>query len=436
MRFDGPPGTSYHPRGSSGSSSSLAVSCPNQRATDGRDPLDQFDLEDLPHSGLPSRRTVLAALGVAAATMAAGEAPEGASARRDKRRRKRVKRRNGRRASGGDHSGSSGAGPEPGAGRPRRVGTTFSQRQCGYLGLDVRNTFAQVCSLGLDLVRLCAYWDEIEPVAGQYDFTLLDELLAMAAAHGIPVALAVGMKAPRWPEFHFPSWVASRYAIDQTDQPLDAIPGLADQALAFVSAVVAHVYDAPGLAYWQIENEPFHALEITGNRYLSSQFVSQEAVLVRQASLPGQKLLTTTAINLWPPEGKPEDDDALVQAIAISDAVGINVYGKVPVGGGDYLEPSPAYWSKLQAWHGEIEAAGREAWIAELQAEPWEQGPWETVRNWATTPSSSPEQTTALMQRVARLGYDTVMLWGCEYWVYRQRQGDSRWWEAMGRMIG
>ena len=315
--------------------------------------------------------------------------------------------------------------------RPRRVGTTFSQRQCGYLGLDPLETFAEVCTLDLDLVRLCCYWDEIEPQEGEFDFTTLDALLEIATEHRIPVILAVGMKAPRWPEFHFPEWVRNRFPVHETGQPLDTLPGLADLVFTFVRAVVAHAQHTPAVRYWQVENEPFHAMEITGHRYLSKDFVEQEAALVREMARPDQGIVVTNAINLWPPEGAPEDDAALDQSLAIADIIGINVYGKVPMESGDYLQPSPAFWTKLRAWRGLIEDDGKDAWIAELQAEPWERSPWEVVRDLSTTISASPSQTLTMAARATLFGYETCLLWGCEYWVYRRLAGDDSWWAAM-----
>ncbi len=95
--------------------------------------------------------------------------------------------------------------------RPPYLGTTFSQLQCRYIGLDYRAAFQDICQIGLDRIRLCAYWNEIETQPGLYDFSILDWLLAEADRNQIEVVLAVGMKVPRWTEFYFPQWVSDRY---------------------------------------------------------------------------------------------------------------------------------------------------------------------------------------------------------------------------------
>ena len=63
--------------------------------------------------------------------------------------------------------------------------------------------------------------------------------------------------------------------------------------------------------------------------------------------------------------------------------------------------------------------------MTEAQAEPWEARPKEvplTVR---------PEDISQLVGRLAGIGVETVLLWGNEYWLWRQDQGDLRWVEAV-----
>ncbi|MFM7423392.1 MAG: beta-galactosidase [Elainella sp.] len=252
-----------------------------------------------------------------------------------------------------------------------RFGTTFSQLQCRYLGLDYRDTFRQICGLGFDRIRLCAYWNEIEPQPNQFDFTVLDWLLEECDRQQIQVVLALGMKTPRWPEFHFPDWISQRHETGAGSKPLDQrSPALAEATLTWLSAVVQHLRHAPALAYWQIENEPFTRLEITGGRFLSPAFIRREVALLRE--LAAQPLLLTGSIAL-PSANAPEDEAALQDCLTLADAVGLNVYSKVPLGQTRYyLEPQPAFWQTLERWQIQIHQAQKSAWIAEAQAEPWE----------------------------------------------------------------
>jgi hypothetical protein len=108
--------------------------------------------------------------------------------------------------------------------RPTYLGTTFSPLQCYYMNLDFRQVFDRICTLGLNRMRLGAYWNVIQKGPNEYDFAELDWLLDRCDRHNIEVALVVGMKAPRWPEFHFPQWVSDRAVTGAGSEP-NPLPG-------------------------------------------------------------------------------------------------------------------------------------------------------------------------------------------------------------------
>jgi hypothetical protein len=89
------------------------------------------------------------------------------------------------------------------------------------------------------------YWSDIEVAKEQWDFSHLDRLMAIAAAHDVQVTLAIGMKVPRWPECYIPSF------IDRSDESvLNAAVYRYDQAL------IEHAKQYAALVGWQVENEP------------------------------------------------------------------------------------------------------------------------------------------------------------------------------------
>ncbi len=314
------------------------------------------------------------------------------------------------------------------------LGTTFSQLQCQYIGLDYRKVFRQICSLNFRYIRLCSYWNQIELVANQFDFSVLDWLLDQCHRYGINVVLAVGMKTPRWPEFHFPDWLSCCNDTSGSSQPIDRHPEICDRTLRFVEAVLNHTRDAPAIQYWQVENEPFARLEITGGRFLSYQFVRREVERVRAIALPHQKILLTNAITL-PAAQFPEDDRAFRESLALADAVGINVYAKVPIGNSPfYIEPLPPFWNRLKVWQQSLVGAGKEAWIAEAQAEPWEPGELVAMKK-VNYPSSTPTRVQNLVARLNDIGYSTILLWGCEYWYWHWKNGRDEWWRMAERLL-
>ncbi|UBF27517.1 beta-galactosidase [Kovacikia minuta CCNUW1] len=318
--------------------------------------------------------------------------------------------------------------------RPAYLGTTFSQLQCRYIGLDYRDTFNQVCSLGFDRIRLCSYWNEIESIENQFDFSALDWLLEESDRRGIEVVLTVGMKAPRWPEFHFPDWLSARYDTSGNPKPVDRNPAIADLTLHFIDRVMTHTRNAPNLKYWQIENEPFTHLDITAGRFLSYEFVRREVELARSLALPGQKILLTNALTL-PAAQFIEDEHAFRESVALADAVGINVYSKVPAGNTPfYVQPLGPYWKKLRTWQQTLSKNGKEGWIAESQAEPWEPNELVAMKK-NEYPSSSPKQAETLVTSLTDIGYGTVMLWGCEYWYWQKQNGRDSWWSMMQQLV-
>jgi nicotinamidase-related amidase len=318
--------------------------------------------------------------------------------------------------------------------RPLQLGTTFSQLQCRYLGVDVRSTFRQISGLGFDRIRLCAYWNELEPTPGQFDFSTLDWLLEESHRSGLEVVLAIGMKAPRWPEFHFPDWITAQYDTTGKQAPMDQNRAIADRTLTYITAVMEHTRHAANLRYWQVENEPLTRLDITAGRWLSDAFVREEVSLVRRLALPGQQVVLTTAIDL-PGGNKPEDEHAFQLSQSLADGVGLNIYTQVPSWQKSfYLKPLPSYWQTVRRWQQQLHQNHKASWIAEAQAEPWEPDQLVPTKR-LDHPSSSPWQATRLARFLGGMGYETVMLWGCEYWYWQRQQGRDDWWQAIEQLI-
>ncbi|MBI3914146.1 MAG: beta-galactosidase [Chloroflexi bacterium] len=318
--------------------------------------------------------------------------------------------------------------------RPNLLGTTFSQLQCRYLGLDFRETFWAITNLGLDIVRLCTYWNEIEVDKGEFNFSTIDWIMEKAQEADWQIVLSVGMKTPRWPEFHFPRWVSDKYDISRTDIPLDSLPGLAEDALAFTHKVVEHLKQCSKIKYWQVENEALNRAPVAGGRYLSDAFVRREIELVKRLSSLQQGILFTFGID--PPFAIQSAELMIKPMFPVVDAVGFDVYVKVATGASiiDYVEASPPFWWNVKRWRDFVTSEHKEAWIAEAQAEPWEPNKLVAIekRNY---PSSDPERAIKLASRLTSLGFDPVLLWGCEHWYWHKRQGNNEWWDAVVQYV-
>jgi hypothetical protein len=144
---------------------------------------------------------------------------------------------------------------QPRPARPIALGFTFSQRQAEYLELPWDEVYDAALDLSPTIIRLGAYWDEIEPVEGVYDWSTLDAQLDQADERGLDVILTVGMKAPRWPEYFLPTWLEPRLELDD-GATVSERAELRQRTLAFVERVVQRYRGHDAVAYWQVENEP------------------------------------------------------------------------------------------------------------------------------------------------------------------------------------
>jgi hypothetical protein len=128
------------------------------------------------------------------------------------------------------------------------VGFTFSQRQAAYLELPWAEAYRAALGLAPPLVRLGAYWDEVQPAEGRYDWSPLDALVDRAGVRGVPVVLTVGMKAPRYPEYFLRPWLEGRLGLAPGATVSD-VEELRTRTLAFVERVVHRYRDRPAVAY-------------------------------------------------------------------------------------------------------------------------------------------------------------------------------------------
>ena len=310
-----------------------------------------------------------------------------------------------------------------------KLGTTFSQLQCHYLGMDYKKTFKEIIPLNLNYIRLCAYWNEIEKIKGKFNFIVLDWLIKQCEKHSIKIVLAVGMKTPRWPEFHFPKWIEEICNTTRTDKSLDNDEKLAEQALIFVKKVIKRYKNRP-ICYWQIENEALNKVGVANRRYLSKEFIEKEIKLLKK-HVPKSKILLTNSINMFPLD--KSDEKIFKDSIALADAIGINVYTKVPINSRHYIKPLPFFWKKLARWHKELTESKKQAWAVEVQAEPWEHNKLVAIDK-LEYPSTSPKAMLKLVNRLAKLNYNPILLWGCEYWVWHKQQGSLIWIEAISKL--
>lgn len=317
-----------------------------------------------------------------------------------------------------------------------RVGFTFSQQQTTYMGIAYQDAYHALMGLRPPIVRLAVYWNRTEPQPRSYDFSVVDWLIANTPP-ATSIILVVGMKAPRWPEFYIPPRFEQANNMPERAQVSDDMQ-LQTALLQFDRAVVLHYRDSPRIAYWQVENEP---LDPSGPRQwtIGSEFLAREVGLVRKHDGRHRPVLVNTFVSTNPARQVPGLDGSLArrvhQILSTADILGLDVYPvrAHEVFGQNLFFRWPAFiWQRqLRAAHGAAQSAGKEVWVSEAQAEPWLVTELVYLRR-LPSPEITPSETDFLVEQLRADGFQTVLLWGAEYWYMRlQRYGDSHWWAAM-----
>jgi hypothetical protein len=316
--------------------------------------------------------------------------------------------------------------------RPSVLGTTFSQLQCNFLNISYQECCRDVATLPFNAIRVCAYWEEIEKTENVYSYEILDYIVTEFSKKEIQIILTVGIKSPRWPEFHIPKWLRDKYNTTHQDIAVDSFSEIATKAYQFTENTVCRYKDNPHIKYFLIENEGLNNAEFTNGRHISHAFIHSEIDLVRRLKRPDQKIMCTNAIELsllW-----ADDKYALRQNLHLADAVGINVYTKIPKNNRQYIEPTFLFWMKLKNWRNKIIQKGCEPWITESQAEPWElhDGKGSAIHiNEKNYPSSSPQSSVKLASKLTKIGFNKILLWGCEHWYWHKKNGNNEWWNEI-----
>jgi hypothetical protein len=320
--------------------------------------------------------------------------------------------------------------------QPMRIGLTFSQREATYRALPWQEAYDNVLEFSPALVRIAAYWNEIEPTAGTYDFTTLDWLLSKATERKQTVLFSVGMKAPRWPEYYLPAWLRARLHVPD-GAPISRDPLVRSATLEFVRRVVEHVRETDVVQAWQVENEP---LDVAGPNHWSIEpdFLAEEVALVRALDPRARPIVVNAFVETQPLAQLPKSRDAMVAraraALAVADVLGLDVYpGRtVRVFDHEFSVRWPSWlWSGVLSQLRTLAVQqGKEAWIVEGQAEPW-------ISKGKSPPAAwpgaivEPASVTSTVSHFGRLGYTTVLLWGAEHWEDQRNDRNDAWWSAM-----
>ncbi|NTV40909.1 MAG: cellulase family glycosylhydrolase [Candidatus Moranbacteria bacterium] len=293
---------------------------------------------------------------------------------------------------------------------PVKIGTTFSLRYAQDIGLDWKQAYlAMLDDLGIKHIRLPVYWDRVERIEGEYDFSDIDWQLQEAAARDIKITLAFGQKVPRWPECFVPDWIGSD-------------DGKRKQKLLEFEKVVVERYknNHSEIVRWQVENEPF--LDFGVCPPIDVELVDDEVALVRRLDASRPIVMTDGGeATLW------------IQAAGRADIFGSTMYREV-------ISPRFGHWKypigpnffKAKLFLIDVFVNQKNAIVIELQGEPW-------IRGWTTAApleiqleSMNAEKLSDNVSFAKKTGMKEVYIWGVEwwYWLKTNQNNDTLWEQA------
>ena len=332
------------------------------------------------------------------------------------------------------------------------LGISFRPLQAAAFGLDARGALQTLLGYPFQLIRLGAYWNQIEPGPGKFLTGELDGQIDAAERAGKQIILCVGpLKTFGYPEFFAPAHHLRSPFPEHTLIKPSAYPDLLDAAAAFITRLVERYHKRTSIVAWQLEHEAVDPLGVEHSWRLDVDFVEREAEVLRKAD-PTRPLL----MNGYLPASLPvrfnqwlqtrDQGDSLALALRLADLVGIDYYPRnalVNVGSRTlYLDGSRSAW--LQARQQQLFkwAAGhrQKLLVSEGQAEPWE-----TV---TTPPNPASQAMYSCLPEQVILNYNAwlgqvspaaplyaYLFWGAEYWLLRKQGQDPSYLGAFQRIL-
>lgn len=284
---------------------------------------------------------------------------------------------------------------------PQRFGVSFSVKQCRNFGVSVHDCLFWLCKeAGFRRFRLMSYWNEIEKERGTYNFSELDMQVETVTAFEGVITLCLGVKQPRWPEYHWPKWAKDLSSQAKTEA-----------LLAFVETVVKRYKDNEAIISWQLENE---ALLSNFGEFIDIDRKRLRAEYDLVKKLDSNRPLIMSTSNGW---GVP-----LRQPI--TDIVGFSYY-PIMYKNGKYNKTIQKPWLHRLRKSFIKTLLRKEVFIHELQLEPW--GPTAIWKMSIEEQDRSMDraQINKNITEAQKIGVYPIDLWGAEWWYWRLQKHDD-----------
>lgn len=286
-------------------------------------------------------------------------------------------------------------------------GVTFSPMYAKYLKQDYQKMYISILDdLKIRSFRIPTYWSQVETIEGKYDFSEVDFMVSEAQRRGAKITLVVGIKQPRWPEYHLPKW-AGKLTVQQKQE----------KALKVTEEIINRYKSSPAITAWQVENEPFVTWfgEGIDLNLVNQGFLTKEINLVK--SLDSNRPVVVTDTGEW---------SLWKDAASSGDILGISLYRKAYNDKFGYITypffPS-MYIIKSGLVRKVFAPENQKTIISELQAEPWLQ---KGVIEFDASEQAGLFTIKELEGNVdfaRKTGFNEIYLWGVEWWYYMAQNG-------------
>lgn len=290
---------------------------------------------------------------------------------------------------------------------PLKIGTTFVPNYSRYFESEPKEVLsAMINDLGIKRFRLVSYWNVHEPQPDQYDFSELDWQFDMIEEAGGEIALAIGLRQPRWPECHGPQWAMDK-PMTEWSQDLNEYMGV----------TIDRYKGRDVLVEYQLENEflltvfgdcPDHSRQrlIDEYNYVKTKDDTRPLIVNR----------SNNAVPSWP-VNEPR-----------ADKVGAAIYKRVwdkTITKRNFEYPLPPWFYSFLAGGTKI-TTGTDSIIHELQTEPWlaeglpydmRDAPFDELYK-----TFGPDMVASRIKYGVDTGIRDMDLWGVEWWYQMKYQ--------------
>lgn len=316
-----------------------------------------------------------------------------------------------------------------------QLGTTFDIDQAFKFGLDWQKALKRLIELNLSPIRIGVKWNRVITHKNGQTWKDYDKIFDFLNSQNIPTVLQVGMKSPGWPEFYIPEYLnfltpyMQSFKLDSGNEISQNDKVLVDNLFIFLEKAIKRYQNVSNIKWLQVENEPF--LKYGPNKWrISKEFLEDEIAFARKLTnlpiiLTAQGLPTTGIIA----EYLRGRFNYKKLALHHSDTFGLNVFPKIRgklLGRDKIFTASESTWTYLQKWRDKARDLNKELWITELQAEPWGPSKLDFKDAYSDT-TCSPKLVKQYLEKLKQLGFETVLIWGSEFHLASEKQGNSSW---------